>query len=235
MTKSFNLILESGPNSGTEYPLEKEELYLGRDVNNDIVINDAEVSRRHARLVKHGDDYYFEDMGSTNGTFILGQRLSGPVLLTTDTEITIGERVQLRYVAEVFDPSATVISPRRVPQPPEMNVPPAQPQPVAPAPMTPVPPASVPPTPPTYIPPQFESADLYPPVTPGIPPSQPVSMNLPPAQVPAKKKSKTGIILLIILGVLLVFCVVPWIIVDLTNSWCSLFPGLFNMLQAGAC
>lgn len=226
MTKSYKLILESGPNSGTEYPLEKDELYLGRDVNNDVVINDAEVSRRHARLVRQGDDYYFEDMGSTNGTFILGQRLSSPTLLLPNAKITIGEKVQISYIAESIDPTATVVAQRRmempVQRPPVVNVFPVQPAPTPPIQSAP---------PPSYTPPVYS--------TPAVPPmmssAQPVYANYPGAQMPPKKKSKAGIILLIILGVILVFCMVPWIIIEITNSYCALFPGIFNMLQAGSC
>ena len=130
MTKSFKLVLQSGPNAGIEFPLEKQELYLGRDVNNDIVVNDAEVSRRHARFVRQGDNYYYEDLGSTNGTFILGQRLTAPALLQPGTTITIGERVLLGYIVEANDPFATVAAPRRAApdtqRPPTSFVPPPQ-------------------------------------------------------------------------------------------------------------
>ena len=219
--KSFKLILESGTESGTEYLLEKDELYLGRDVNNDIVINDPEVSRRHARITRIGEDYYFEDLGSTNGTFILGQRLSSPALLLPNAKITIGERVQIGYLVESLDPFATVAAPRRmeipVPPTPPVNIPPAQPS------VTPE--VQVAP-PPVFTPPPAK------PVTtpPVVPPSTP-----PPKTVSPKKKSKAGVILLIILGVIVVFCVLPWIIVEITNSYCALFPGIFNLLAPGSC
>ena len=52
----------------------------------------------------------------------------------------------------------------------------------------------------------------------------------PPLEpIPAeKKKSRVKIILLVLLIVILVFCVIPWIIVDATRSYCSLLPWLFN-------
>ena len=218
MAKSFKLILQSGPTAGAEYALEKEELYLGRDVNNDITINDPEVSRRHARLIRQGDAYLYEDLGSTNGSFILGQRVSSPILLQPGTTITIGERVVINYIADVFDPSATVAAPRQnfaprttaeVPPPVSIaHIPPATPQAISPA-------------PPAYTP--LDQAVATPP-----PPIAPVS-------APKKKSSRTVMILLIILGVILVFCVIPWIIVEVTNSYCSLFPGIFNAIQAGVC
>jgi hypothetical protein len=41
--------------------------------------------------------------------------------------------------------------------------------------------------------------------------------------------------LLILAGVIVLFCVIPLIIVDATNSYCTLFPGILNMLFTGAC
>lgn len=216
MAKSFKLIIESGPSAGTELLLEKDELSLGRDVNNDLVVNDPEVSRKHARLIKEGDSYIFEDLGSTNGTFILGERLSKPTFLVPNSKITIGERVQLSYVVEGLDPSETVIAPRHVAQPPVQ--PPATYVPPTPPPaVPPVPPASVPPKPPVQV--ERPSAPVPPP-----------PMGMPPAP---KKKSKALMVILIILAVIVVFCVIPFILIDVTNNWCNLFGNIFQLM--GAC
>lgn len=63
-----------GPTPGTAYGLEAVSS-LGRDVNNDVVVDDAFVSTRHALLTYRGRAWYVEDMGSTNGTFLNGQRI----------------------------------------------------------------------------------------------------------------------------------------------------------------
>ncbi len=210
MTKTYKLILKSGPNAGAEFSLEKDEIFLGRDVNNDIVINDPEVSRRHARFSRQGEDYIYEDMGSTNGSFVLGQRITSPTFLPTGTIITIGERVVIAYEIDIINPSATVVMQRHVaaavPVPPDVS------------PLPPPPPVAQ--TPPPYVP-------------------QPVVV-VPPAveiqgTVPSKKPSRGVVILLIILGIILVFCVIPWLIVELTDIYCSLFPWFFNAIQAGTC
>ncbi|MEA5078889.1 MAG: FHA domain-containing protein [Anaerolineaceae bacterium] len=217
MAKSFKLIIESGPSAGTELLLEKEDLTLGRDVNNDLVINDPEVSRKHARLLKEGDSYVYEDLGSTNGTFILGERLSRPTLLVPNSKITIGERVQLSFVVEGADPSETVVAARHVQQPPVQ--PPA-------AYVPPTPPAAVPAVSSTSIPPK-------PPVQavqPSAPVPPPPGMAVPPMP---KKKNKGLVILLIILAVIVVFCVIPFILIDVTNNWCNLFGSIFQLM--GAC
>jgi pSer/pThr/pTyr-binding forkhead associated (FHA) protein len=203
MINTYMLILQSGPDQGKEYQLEKNELYLGRDANNDVVINDAEVSRRHARLVKQGDDYFYEDLGSTNGSFILGQRLSTLTLLRPGATITIGERVVISYVMMSTDPNATVAAPRKKAQAVE------------------VPPAFVAPPPPVALP------------SVQVPPATPVQ---PSAKMPeGKKKSKATMIILIIIAVILVFCIIPWIILEITASYCNFFPGIFNLLSAGSC
>lgn len=88
---------KTGPTAGKVYDLEKNELFIGRDLNNDIVINDPEVSRRHARLILQGKTYVLEDLGSTNGTVVNGQRLSGPYILKDGDDITLGETVNLTY------------------------------------------------------------------------------------------------------------------------------------------
>jgi hypothetical protein len=56
-----------------------------------------------------------------------------------------------------------------------------------------------------------------------------------PVSAPGKKKSGWLVALLVVVGILLVFCVIPWVIIELTNSYCALFPGIFNAIQPGAC
>ena len=81
MASQFQLIMRSGPTPGAAFTLEGDQITIGRDSVNEIVINDAEISRRHARLTFQGGKYVLEDLGSTNGTFVNGQRLAGPRVL----------------------------------------------------------------------------------------------------------------------------------------------------------
>lgn len=106
---NFQLVMQSGPTPGKSYPLEKNEIFIGRDINNDIVISDAEISRKHCRLVFQGGGYVIEDLGSTNGSFVNGQRLMGPHTLTSGELMMLGENVGLAYEAIGFDINATVV------------------------------------------------------------------------------------------------------------------------------
>jgi len=79
------LIIERGRSAGKKFPLTEEESQIGRwdadggifpEIDLDADDPEAKVSRRHARITKRGGDYFVEDLGSTNGTFInRGRRL----------------------------------------------------------------------------------------------------------------------------------------------------------------
>jgi predicted component of type VI protein secretion system len=117
MASHFQLIMRSGPTPGAVFNLGGDQLTVGRDSTNDVVINDAEISRRHARLTFQGGKYILEDLGSTNGTFVNGQRLAGPRVLKAGEVVSFGEQIVLVYEASTFDPAATIASPRAAPVP----------------------------------------------------------------------------------------------------------------------
>jgi pSer/pThr/pTyr-binding forkhead associated (FHA) protein len=128
MPGQFQLTMRSGPNPGTVYALEGDQLSIGRDSSNEIAVNDAEVSRRHTRLTFQGGKYVLEDMGSTNGTFVNGQRLTGPRVLKSGEVISLGEQIVFVYEAVDSDPGATMVSSRHVPEPRPVTPPPPPPQ-----------------------------------------------------------------------------------------------------------
>ena len=108
-SQSFQLVMQKGPNPGKIFELMQDEATIGRDISNRIVINDPEVSRRHARLTLQAGGYVIEDLGSTNGTFVDGQRLMGPHLLRPGQTVMLGEKITLSYEALGFDPNATLV------------------------------------------------------------------------------------------------------------------------------
>ena len=100
-SSSFRLVVRRGPQPNQVYPLEQGIITLGRDITNDIVINDPEVSRHHCRFTQGTGGYTLEDLGSTNGTFVNGQRLTGARPLSPGDMIGLGETVTVAYEAEV--------------------------------------------------------------------------------------------------------------------------------------
>ncbi len=96
---SFQLIVRRGPQPNQSYELNKDIVTLGRDITNDIVINDPEVSRHHLRMTRGAGGFTIEDLGSTNGTFVNGQRLTGARPLRPGDMVGLGETVTLSYEA----------------------------------------------------------------------------------------------------------------------------------------
>ncbi|RXW53062.1 hypothetical protein CYQ74_13220, partial [Enterococcus faecium] len=64
------LIVTQGPLAGARITLGNQPILLGRADDSTLVLNDDYASGHHARFVPNGDDWYLEDLGSTNGTFL---------------------------------------------------------------------------------------------------------------------------------------------------------------------
>jgi hypothetical protein len=67
----------------------RDGMRIGRSRENDVVLRDARVSRRHARVKADGAAFVIEDLGSSNGTFLDGRRVER-ALLAPETTVTIG-------------------------------------------------------------------------------------------------------------------------------------------------
>ena len=77
-------------------------LSIGRGAQAEVRIEDKFASGIHARLYSRGSSYYVEDMGSTNGTYLNGERLRGEAELSDLDEIRIGD-TEFRFELEVPD------------------------------------------------------------------------------------------------------------------------------------
>lgn len=93
----YRLIVRRGPQPNQVYELGDNVVNLGRDITNHIVINDREVSRHHLRFTRGPEGYTVEDLGSTNGTFVNGKRVTGATLLKNGDLLGLGETVTLGY------------------------------------------------------------------------------------------------------------------------------------------
>ena len=132
MAALFQFVMRSGPTPGVTFPLEGDQLIIGRDAVNAVAINDAEVSRKHARLTFQGGKYVLEDLGSTNGTFVNGQRLTSATVLKPGDVVSLGEQIVLMYEGLAGDSGATMIG-RKAARPAPAPVAPPAGQYVAPA------------------------------------------------------------------------------------------------------
>src|SRR5207248_10719416 len=66
----FYLLANNGPQAGRKYELKGDKWILGRHPDCDIVIEVGAVSRNHCQIVREGNSYRLEDLGSRNGTFL---------------------------------------------------------------------------------------------------------------------------------------------------------------------
>ena len=257
-TENFRLVVRRGPQPNQAFEINKEVTTLGRDISNDIVVNDRETSRHHLRLMRSGDTMTIEDLGSTNGTFVNGKRVSGVTPLQNGDMIGLGETVTLAlevYHAAGASAPAAPDPPTPPPLPPAeppapqpsyspspteyglQGAPPAQPDPYAP------PGAEVyPQQQPTYpaygeqppAPPQQQAG--YYPQAPGYP---------PPQQYPgydydpyAVREESSGTSPWLILGCFVFFVLVfvcfigiALTLIDVLNLWCEV-PVVVDVVRA---
>lgn len=94
------LVVESAPREyaleGSEYELTRE-IKLGRGPVNEIILPGRFVSNRHARLYMRDGQYWLEDLGSKNGTYLNGKLVTGPAVLADGDQIRIGDII-FRFV-----------------------------------------------------------------------------------------------------------------------------------------
>ena len=93
MANAHYLIEISGAGDGREYPLKQPVTSIGRSSDNDIVLDDIKVSRRHARLDVSGDTLSITDLESSNGTMVNGGAITPgtPLPLKENDSVSIGD------------------------------------------------------------------------------------------------------------------------------------------------
>jgi pSer/pThr/pTyr-binding forkhead associated (FHA) protein len=112
---TFSLAMVQGPQPGQIFELPHSTISIGRDPGNHVMIDDAQVSRQHARIVPQGGLMVLEDLGSTNGTTVNGLRISSPHTLAHGDEIGLGDNVTLTFYGQpISSAGETTVAPRAV-------------------------------------------------------------------------------------------------------------------------
>ena len=88
-----HVLVVEGANAGERADLEQAPILIGRGTDAAIRLDDDYVSTRHARIAASGDQWFVEDLGSTNGTYIGSVRITQPTTLTLGTQVRIGKTI----------------------------------------------------------------------------------------------------------------------------------------------
>ena len=90
-TEGPALVVRSGGGRAGEHFLpEGERTTIGRSPDNEIFLDDVTVSRKHAVLIRRGDEFFIEDLGSLNGTYVNRKRIESARLESGD-EVQVGK------------------------------------------------------------------------------------------------------------------------------------------------
>jgi pSer/pThr/pTyr-binding forkhead associated (FHA) protein len=88
-----HVLVVEGSNAGERADLDRAPILIGRGADAAIRLDDDYVSTRHARIAASGDQWFVEDLGSTNGTYIGSVRITQPTTLTLGTQVRIGKTI----------------------------------------------------------------------------------------------------------------------------------------------
>ncbi|MBZ5735530.1 FHA domain-containing protein [Nocardioides sp. TRM66260-LWL] len=88
-----HVIVVDGSNAGERAELGETPVLIGRGSDAAIRLDDDYASTRHARIAASGDQWFVEDLGSTNGTYIGSVRITQPTTVTVGTQVRIGKTI----------------------------------------------------------------------------------------------------------------------------------------------
>ena len=89
--KATKLVVTAGDKTGTEIALSGRQLTLGRASDSDLIVDDEYASTHHAKLVFINGDWLVQDLDSTNGTFLDGQKVTTPLVVPMNTQVRVGQ------------------------------------------------------------------------------------------------------------------------------------------------
>lgn len=90
---SFCITIITGGRAGDKLVVDSDLVLIGRASDCDLIIDDEYSSNYHARLSRNGDQWFLEDLGSTNGTFIENSRVHSSTTVQTRDPIRIGKTI----------------------------------------------------------------------------------------------------------------------------------------------
>jgi len=206
------LIMKSGPEAGKVIQFEKDEFFIGRELVNDLIISDSEISRKHARIFTKNNKLYLEDLNSTNGTFQSGKKITRPVELRNGDLLTLGKGVVIEFKSEVVEEKpAAELQVGEKKQEDTKQVKKSLAGTAEPVKNTGNAKKA------TKVPKSTTKSDA-------------------PLGIEKLRNTPTWVIVLVIvLLFLLVFCILPMLIIEWTNQWCNFFGAFFNQVQPGVC
>jgi len=205
MISSIKLIVKTGDEINKSFDLIKDKNIVGRDPESDIVIDDIEISRNHLVISREGETFQIEDQNSTNGTFLNGKKLKKQIVIKNGDLISLGENHVLEFVVEKID---------EVPETSQLD----QEEPLEEVPQDEEKITKVEDS-------QKERASN----------KNSLKKKTSGQKAGDQKKPTWIVILLAALAFIVIFCVIPLIVIDVTDQWCNLFAGFFNSMNPGVC
>ncbi len=225
----YKLVFRSGSLSGREETFTNEEMIIGRDPAHRMAIDDPKVSRDHLKIYTENGQLFLVDLESTNGTFVNGKHVTKPVRLKDGDLISLGDN-------NVFEVQIVKSEPQ--PQS-EMAAESAESAESAETAET------------AGTAESTESAESAPAMETGKRKrskrrAERVKKVAKPVMQSGSKGGKPAggffaslptwaVVLFIAVGFFILFCLIPFVIIEVTDQWCNLFSGFFNAISPGVC
>ena len=196
------IIFRGGAQAGNEFQISDEDITIGRDLGNSIVIDDIQISRNHMRVFRKEDGLFIEDLKSTNGTILNGKALKKTQKLKNGDTVTIGENniFEVQAPGEGSKAKAAKVEKAAAEEQPEKVK--------------------------AEKPGKFKISKKE---------KQPKEAPVKEARKIAGKYPTWAIILMIALGFIIIFCVIPFVVIEVSNQWCNIFANFFNAIKPGVC
>jgi len=210
----YVLIFRTGSLAGREETISADKITIGRDPVHPVVIDDLKISRNHARILMENGHLLFEDLKSTNGSFINGRRVTRATKLRNGDLISLGEE-NVFEVTGIELPGGHSEGGRESSES-----------------------ASA-----TSKNHDFSPLDQLPvEEREGSKDELPKNAQLGATKTREKPAAKFlaslptwAVILFIAVGFIILFCLIPFVVIEVTNQWCNLFSGFFNAISPGVC